>query len=38
MFNGFIGINFRMANNWFSNINLDEYRDKQINYLEIGAF
>ena len=38
MLNNFKGQQYRLANNWFSNINLDEYKNKPINYLEIGTF
>lgn len=31
------GILYRIANNWFEFVNLDEYKNKPINYLEIGA-
>lgn len=34
----FEGVQYRLANHWYSNINLDEYKDKPINYLEIGCF
>ena len=34
----FDGITYRLANNWYSKINLYEYKNKPINYLEIGAF
>jgi predicted O-methyltransferase YrrM len=34
----FEGIQYRVANNWYSNVNLDEYKNKPINYLEIGCF
>ena len=36
--NDFVGINYRLANNWFNIINVDDYNNKPINYLEIGAF
>jgi len=35
--NDFVGINYRLANNWFNIINVDDYNNKPINYLEIGA-
>ena len=38
MLNNFIGTQYRLANNWFSNIDINNYKDKQINYLEIGTF
>ena len=34
----FIGEKYRLANNWFKNIDINDYKDKPINYLEIGAF
>jgi len=38
MLNNFTGTQYRLANNWFYNININDYKDKPINYLEIGAF
>jgi predicted O-methyltransferase YrrM len=37
MLKNFEGIQYRLANNWFNTINLNDY-NKQINYLEIGTF
>jgi SAM-dependent methyltransferase len=34
----FIGVTYRTADNWFSHVNLLEYIDRPIKYLEIGAF
>lgn len=34
----FIGTQYRLANNWFYNININKYKNRQINYLEIGTF
>ena len=34
----FIGEQFRLANNWYNNVNMSDYKDKQINYLEIGTY
>ena len=34
----FEGVQYRLADNWFSHINVDEYKDRPITYLEIGAF
>ena len=34
----FQGIAYRLADNWLNNISLDEFANKPINYLEIGAF
>ena len=38
MLSNFKGTQYRLANNWFNTINVNEYKDKPINYLEIGAF
>ena len=38
MLNQFTGVHYRLANNWFGHVNLDEYRNKPIRYLEIGTF
>lgn len=38
MLSNFKGIHYRLADNWFNVINVNEYNDKQINYLEIGTF
>jgi len=37
MFKNFSGVKYRLANNWFSHINVNNYKDTPINYLEIGA-
>lgn len=37
MLNNFIGTQYRLANNWFDIINMNDY-DREINYLEIGTF
>lgn len=34
----FKGITYRTASNWIYNINLNNYQNRPINYLEIGAF
>lgn len=34
----FKGIQFRLADNWFNTINVNDYKNKPINYLEIGTF
>lgn len=34
----FIGVTYRTASNWFRHINIDIYKSKPINYLEIGTF
>ena len=38
MLTNFKGTQYRLANNWYNIINLNDYKDKPINYLEIGAF
>jgi len=38
MLNNFIGTEYRLANNWLNNVNIDNYKDTPINYLEIGTF
>ena len=38
MLNNFVGTRYRLANNWFSNVELGKFEDRQINYLEIGTF
>ena len=38
MLNDFHGIQYRLANNWFSNVEVNDYKDRPINYLEIGTF
>lgn len=34
----FIGKKYRLASNWTKHIDVNNYKDKQINYLEIGTF
>ena len=34
----FSGVRYRLADNWFSHINIDDYKNKAINYLEIEHF
>jgi predicted O-methyltransferase YrrM len=38
MLNNFNGVKYRLADNWFTIVNLDEYKNKPIKYLEIGTF
>jgi predicted O-methyltransferase YrrM len=38
MLGNFSGVQYRLANNWYSTINVNEYKEKPINYLEIGTF
>ena len=37
MLNNFVGTQYRLANNWFDKVNVNDY-DKPIKYLEIGTF
>jgi predicted O-methyltransferase YrrM len=37
MLYNFVGVNYRLADNWFNHINMNYY-NKPINYLEIGTF
>lgn len=34
----FEGVNYRIANNWVHSVPLEEFKNKPINYLEIGTF
>jgi predicted O-methyltransferase YrrM len=36
--NNFNGVKYRLSKNWFSKINIHQYKEKPINYLEIGTF
>jgi predicted O-methyltransferase YrrM len=38
MLKNFNGIQFRLADNWFSNVDINNFKNIPINYLEIGAF
>ena len=38
MLHNFSGIQYRLSDNWFNNIDINDYKNKPINYLEIGAF
>jgi len=38
MLNNFNGTEYRLASNWFNHVNLNEYKDRPIKYLEIGVF
>jgi predicted O-methyltransferase YrrM len=38
MLNNFKGTQYRLANNWFKYVNIEIYKNKPINYLEIGTF
>tara|TARA_R110000868_G_scaffold4521_3_gene28427 strand:+ start:441 stop:1013 length:573 start_codon:yes stop_codon:yes gene_type:complete len=34
----FTGVSYRLADNWHTHIHLNNYKDRPINYLEIGTF
>ena len=38
MLNNFEGIKYRLADNWFNIIDINNYKNKPIKYLEIGTF
>jgi predicted O-methyltransferase YrrM len=38
MINNFYGVCYTLSNNWFENVDLNNYINRPINYLEIGAF
>lgn len=38
MLNNFVGTKYRLANNWFNNVDINTYKNTPINYLEIGTF
>jgi predicted O-methyltransferase YrrM len=38
MLTDFEGVQYRLANNWYSAINMNLYKDRPIKYLEIGTF
>jgi predicted O-methyltransferase YrrM len=38
MLSNFVGIEYRLADNWFNFVDINNFKDKQINYLEIGTF
>ena len=38
MLKNFDGVQYRLADNWFPLVNVNEYKDKPIKYLEIGTF
>lgn len=38
MLSNFVGEQFRLANNWFNHVNINNYYNKPINYLEVGTF
>ena len=38
MLDNFVGDIYRLSSNWFDIVNINDYINKQINYLEIGPF
>ena len=38
MLTNFNGVQYRLANNWFPHVDINEFKDRPIKYLEIGAF
>jgi predicted O-methyltransferase YrrM len=38
MLKNFDGVQYRLADNWFPLVNVNEYKNKPIKYLEIGTF
>jgi predicted O-methyltransferase YrrM len=36
--NNFTGVKYRLADNWIPYVNIDNYKNRPINYLEIGCF
>lgn len=38
MLENFSGTHYRLANNWFNNVDIHSYKDRPINYLEVGTF
>ena len=38
MLNNFNGTKYRLADNWFSHVDVEQYKTRPINYLEIGVF
>lgn len=38
MLTEFDGIHYRLADNWYNNVNVNEHKSRPINYLEIGTF
>ena len=38
MLNNFVGVQYRLANNWLNHVNINKYKNKPIHYLEIGTF
>jgi hypothetical protein len=38
LLNNFDGVKYRLAHYWFKHVDLNNYKDRPINYLEIGTF
>ena len=38
MLNNFDGVQYRLADNWYNHVNLTEFKNRPIKYLEIGTF
>ena len=38
MLTNFVGVQYRLANNWFNAVDIKKFKDTPINYLEIGTF
>jgi predicted O-methyltransferase YrrM len=38
MLNNFVGVQYRLADNWLYNVDINDYKDRPIKYLEIGTF
>lgn len=38
MLQNFVGVKYHLANNWFNIVDLNDFCDRPINYLEIGTF
>ena len=38
MLTNFNGVQYRLATNWFPHVDINEFKDRSIKYLEIGAF
>jgi predicted O-methyltransferase YrrM len=38
MLNNFDGVQYRLADNWYNHVNLNEFKNRPIKYLEIGTF
>jgi predicted O-methyltransferase YrrM len=38
MLHNFDGVQYRLADNWYNHVNVNEFKNRPINYLEIGTF